>query len=79
MDPTILRNVCQFRPGIKHIIQSFRLHHPAYRSFSTTALRNMKTTEMTEQQLAGVKIDRDRLWRDLHETCEWGKGERWGE
>ncbi|PSS06807.1 hypothetical protein M430DRAFT_37845 [Amorphotheca resinae ATCC 22711] len=34
---------------------------------------------MTEQQLAAVKIDRDRLWRDLHETCEWGKGERWGE
>ncbi|EHL01197.1 putative Uncharacterized hydrolase [Glarea lozoyensis 74030] len=34
---------------------------------------------MSESQLAALKIDRDRLWRDLHETCQWGKGERWGE
>jgi hypothetical protein len=39
----------------------------------------MKTTEMSEQQLAAVKINRERLWNDLHETSEWGKGERWGE
>lgn len=43
------------------------------------ALRNMKTTDMSEQQLTGVKINRERLWADLHKTCEWGKGERWGE
>ena len=34
---------------------------------------------MSEKQLAAIKINRERLWRDLHETCEWGKGERWGE
>lgn len=50
-----------------------------HRSFSITVLRNIRTVEMSEQQLAGVKIDRERLWRDMHETSEWGKGERWGE
>ncbi|KAF8863548.1 amidase [Acephala macrosclerotiorum] len=33
---------------------------------------------MTDNEFAAVKIDRERLWRDLHTTCEWGKGERWG-
>ncbi|TVY49651.1 N-carbamoyl-L-amino-acid hydrolase [Lachnellula occidentalis] len=49
------------------------------RLFSFTQWRAIRTTEMSEQQLAAVKINRERLWRDLHETCEWGKGERWGE
>jgi hypothetical protein len=47
--------------------------------FSTTSRRNVRTTEMTDEQLAAAKIDRERLWKDLHSTCEWGKGERWGE
>lgn len=34
---------------------------------------------MTDEQLAAVKIDRERLWKVLHSTCEWGKGERWGD
>jgi hypothetical protein len=49
------------------------------RSFSTTSKRDVKTTEMSDEQLAAVNINRERLWRDLHSTCEWGKGERWGE
>ena len=48
------------------------------RTFSTTAGMNIRTTEMTEEQLAGVKIDRSRLWEELHYTCQWGPGERWG-
>jgi len=39
----------------------------------------MRTSEMTDHDLKGVKIDRERLWKDLHMTSEWGKGERWGE
>lgn len=35
--------------------------------------------EMSQKDLASLKIDGDRLMRDLHHTCEWGKGERWGE
>lgn len=33
---------------------------------------------MMPEQLSGVKVDRERLWKDIHTTCEWGKGERWG-
>lgn len=34
---------------------------------------------MTDKQIRDVHINRDRLWKELHETCEFGKGERWGE
>ncbi|KAK0107325.1 hypothetical protein ONS95_004019 [Cadophora gregata] len=34
---------------------------------------------MTDSQFRNVKINRERLWNDLHGTCEWGTGERWGE
>ena len=27
----------------------------------------------------GLKINPDRLWKDLHYTCQWGTGERWGQ
>jgi len=49
------------------------------RTFSSTKVRDVRTTEMSESQFAEVKVNRQRLWRELHETCEWGKGERWGE
>jgi hypothetical protein len=29
--------------------------------------------------LGSLKIKQDRLMADIHSTCEWGKGERWGE
>ncbi|KUJ18259.1 amidase [Mollisia scopiformis] len=48
------------------------------RSFSATPWRLLRTTEMTDEQLASVRIDRQRLWKDIHTTCEWGKGEKWG-
>ncbi|KAI6717069.1 beta-alanine synthase [Diplocarpon mali] len=34
---------------------------------------------MSDAQFRNVKIDRERLWSDLHATCEWGRGKRWGE
>jgi hypothetical protein len=33
---------------------------------------------MSEEEVSGLRVKEDRLMRDLHETCEWGKGERWG-
>lgn len=78
--PTVLRNVWRVGSGIKYTIGPPRILRPAFVHFSTTAVwRNIRTTDMTEQQLAAVKINPGRLWKDLHETCEWGKGERWGE
>lgn len=33
---------------------------------------------MSEEELSGLTVQEDRLMSDLHETCEWGKGEKWG-
>lgn len=49
------------------------------RSFTTTKIREIKATQLSEKQLADLRVDKNRLWTELHETCEWGKGERWGE
>ena len=29
--------------------------------------------------ISALKVDADRLCRDIHHTCQWGTGERWGE
>ncbi|CAD0111414.1 unnamed protein product, partial [Aureobasidium uvarum] len=34
---------------------------------------------MSEEEVSGIKVKEERLMGDLHETCEWGKGEVWGE
>ncbi|KAG9249048.1 hypothetical protein BJ878DRAFT_485857 [Calycina marina] len=49
------------------------------RAFSISVGRRTSTVDMTEEDLAKVEIDRQRLWGELHKTCEWGVGERWGE
>ncbi|RDW75584.1 hypothetical protein BP5796_06405 [Coleophoma crateriformis] len=51
----------------------------SHRPFTATRSRYVKTTDLSEEQLSGVKINRERLWKDIHHTCEWGKGERWGD
>lgn len=39
------------------------------RQFSTTRL----------QALSGLQINAERLWKTIHETCEWGAAHRYGE
>lgn len=76
--PIALRALCCH--GSTQALRPLRVSsQPAYKRFSTTSRRGVKTTEMSREQLAAVRINPGRLWRDLHETCEWGKGERWGE
>lgn len=48
------------------------------RLFSTSASRTKELSKMSEEEVSGLRVKEDRLMRDLHETCEWGKGERWG-
>lgn len=48
------------------------------RHFSTSTTRTKEPSKMSEEEVSGLKVKEDRLMRDLHETCEWGKGERWG-
>lgn len=48
------------------------------RLFSTASQWNKELRTMSEDEISGLKVQEERLMRDLHETCEWGKGERWG-
>lgn len=49
------------------------------RAFSGTRAWRLHTKEMDEEQLSSLKVDQKRLVEDLHYTCQWGTGERWGE
>ena len=33
---------------------------------------------LTEDVLVNLKVKQDRLMADIHHTCQWGTGERWG-
>lgn len=39
----------------------------------------MLTTELSEADVAALKVNKDRLAEDLHHSCQWGFGIRWGE
>lgn len=49
------------------------------RPFSTSPRSDLAVSELTHEQLASLRINRERLMNDIHTTCEWGKGEPWGE
>ena len=49
------------------------------RQFSISAHRSIAVAEMTDNDFKSLKVKQDRLMADIHSTCEWGKGERWGE
>lgn len=48
------------------------------RHFSFSGQWNKELKTMSEEEVGGLRVQEERLMRDLHETCEWGKGERWG-
>lgn len=64
-------------PHARHF--TLALHKPTSRGFSTSKFWEIKTTELSGEQLAEFRIDPIRLWSELHKTCKWGIGERWGE
>ncbi|KAJ6017358.1 Peptidase M20 [Penicillium sp. IBT 35674x] len=39
----------------------------------------MLTTEMSEADVSALRANKERLAIDLHESCKWGFGIRWGE
>jgi signal transduction histidine kinase len=49
------------------------------RAFSVLKKQAMLSTELTEAQVSALRANRDRLAQDLHHTCQWGYGIRWGE
>jgi hypothetical protein len=53
-------------------------HTRSQKHFSTSPPRTKNLNTMSEEEVAGIKAKEERLMGDLHETCEWGKGEVWG-
>ena len=47
--------------------------------FGIVSRRALATAAMSEEQLSGLRVNQNRLMRDLHHNCQWGQGPRWGE
>lgn len=47
------------------------------RNFSQGSL---KIGDLTDRKIGEItrRVDRERLWKELHYTCQWGRGEQWG-
>lgn len=41
--------------------------------------RALATAAMSDEQLSRLRVNQDRLLKDLHHSCQWGQGTRWGE
>ena len=41
-------------------------------------VQRLTNTTFTYPSPSALKINKDRLWADIHHTCQWGQGERWG-
>jgi hypothetical protein len=48
------------------------------RLFTTSSRCSYPAARMREEDLCGLKINQDRLMSNIHYTCQWGTGERWG-
>ncbi|KAI7545238.1 amidase [Hortaea werneckii] len=49
------------------------------RAISSSARRAIAVSEMKKDDLSSLRVNQERLMNDIHTTCEWGKGERWGD
>ncbi|KAL1989910.1 hypothetical protein VTN49DRAFT_7107 [Thermomyces lanuginosus] len=48
------------------------------RHFSSSSISRTLTTELSESQVAALKVNGERLSKDIHYTSQWGTGIRWG-
>jgi hypothetical protein len=49
------------------------------RGFAGSPRWQIRTKEMNDDMLKDLKVNQSRLMEDIHHTCQWGEGERWGE
>ncbi|KAI4645087.1 hypothetical protein J4E93_005887 [Alternaria ventricosa] len=49
------------------------------RCFSNSPRWQIRTKEMNDDSMRDLKVNQERLMKDIHDTCEWGIGEPWGE
>lgn len=78
---TIRRTASYFAPRLTrpHLTISNGCSTRYTRLFSSSISRSIAVAEMSDKDLSSLRVKRDRLMADIHSTCEWGKGERWGE
>lgn len=68
------------RPSLKLLSCRGSISYQGLRkSFSTTIYRNMLSSELSEADVSALRVNKERLARDLHHSCQWGFGIRWGE
>ncbi|CAK48031.1 amidase [Aspergillus niger ATCC 13496] len=49
------------------------------RAFSIIPTHTMLSTELTEAEVSALRANKERLAKDLHHSCQWGYGIRWGD
>ena len=49
-----------------------------WRCGSLMKVQRLAITTSVYPSASAPKIDGDRLWADIHHTCQFGQGERWG-
>ncbi|KAF2745853.1 amidase [Sporormia fimetaria CBS 119925] len=59
--------------------QASRRPHTSIRSFTRSATWQLHSKEMDEDMLSSLKVNQSRLMEDIHYTCQWGTGQRWGD
>ncbi|EMD96183.1 hypothetical protein COCC4DRAFT_124537 [Bipolaris maydis ATCC 48331] len=77
--PIALRNACRCYPALStrpSVIA--RVGHEHARSFSNSPRWQIKTREMTDDMMREINVNQARLMDDIHHSCQWGIGERWG-
>lgn len=48
------------------------------RTFSASWRQTMRSTELSETDVSALRANKDRMAKDLHHSCQWGYGIRWG-
>lgn len=52
---------------------------PLLRSFSSSTRSCLRTSELAANHYKSLRVNSDRLWKDIHSTAEYGIGKRYGE
>ena len=58
---------------------SSRVLSTAGRKVAAGRYLRLYARHLTTYTSSTPKVDQDRLWGDIHHTCQWGRGSRWGE
>ncbi|KAJ5292467.1 uncharacterized protein N7443_008420 [Penicillium atrosanguineum] len=64
---------------LSHLVPNPTFRKPLIKPFSTSHYHAMLTTELSEADVSALRVNKERLAKDLHHSCQWGYGIRWGD